>query len=528
MSDLNNTSKVYTFYKSPSPEDPYLHPGRHGSIIDCFDHNGNTYHTINSAGEVDFYFLVPGDADIDALLEEEEALDLRIAHTGELKLGISYPDDSGGITGCYYFSLADPMHCYSLKWLVTNKRLNIYYIVLYEGEYVCSGVKSVYLPEVVCYDVFRYLEGKKPLMFPKFHKHSLTDQVLTEERLKKGAWGFYLDYTSMSRRIGNSQDAGEIISRHLLDGLARLQRSRRPKIKEDMLIFWVGRKISVNSENKPSEYYGVYLSGDLLSGDISRDPVKLVMEEVLQEIPEYRGSSWVFPVAEEGLPLLVIRNSQLHRLELSPNFFQSAHRIFQECYLPHAGYQSYYEETLHAGKYNGLNAKIYTFPDLTADMLKIIEKGQEEDLSWIFTRLTRVPVEDLDEIVVSICEKFKMKAEPYFITCLDSPVFSLKAAAIIGVSVLESVRAIPKLIEIIKGSAREAVYAKYALGIIGEPAFPFVEPLLRDKKMEIRIRAIETLGLIGTEEAIAAIQNMAKDKSAKVEKVRKRVLTPQN
>ncbi|MFZ5754853.1 MAG: HEAT repeat domain-containing protein [Bacillota bacterium] len=542
MSELKNTSKIYTFYRSPSPEDPYLNPGRHGSIIDCFDHHCNTYHTVNSAGEVDFYFLLPGDSDIENLLEEDEELDLLIEHPGGLELVISYPDDRGNIRGCYLFSLSDPMHSYSLKWLVTNKRLNIYYIVLYEGEYVCTGVKCVYLPEIVCYELLRYLEGKKPLLFPKFHNHSLSDEVLTEERLRREAWGFYLDYTGMKSRIGSSTDAEEIISRHILHGLACLQRSRRPKIKEDMLIFWVGRKISLNPHDIPSEYYSVYLSGDLLSGHASRDPVRHVMEEVLGEIPEYRGSSWVCPVAEEGVPLVVIRNNHLYRLELSPNFYNSAHLIFQECSLPHTGYQSYYQEVLSTGKYNRSNAKIYTFPDKSrdkgvqtldevkpfsrGDLLNIIEEGREENLSRIFATLPQVPGKDMDEIVVSICEKFKKKAEPYFLAFLDVSAFPLKAAAIMGVGILESVKAIPNLIEIMKGPAREAVYAKYALGMIGDPAFPFVEPLLRDRKMDIRIRAIETLSLIGTREAYAAIENMQKDRSAKVEQVRKRVLTP--
>lgn len=544
MSERKNTPKIYTFYRPPSPEDPYLHPGRHSPIIDCFDHCSNTCHTLNSAGEVDFYFLLPGDLEIEYLLNEDEDLDLLFEQPRGLEMVISYPSDRETIKGCYFFSLSDPMHVYTLQWLAANKRLNIYYIVLYEGEYVCTGVKCVDLPEIVSYELLRCLEGKKPLLFPKFHYHSLSDEVLTEELLRREAWGFYVDYSGMKSKIGNAPEAEEIISRHILHGLALLQRSRRPKIKEDLLVFWVGRKICLNPHDKPSEYYSIYLSGDLLNGHDSRDPVRRVMEEVLGEIPEYRGSSWVSPVAEEGIPLVVLRNNHLYRLELSPRFYNSAHHIFQKYHLPHDGYQSYYQEVLGMGMYNKSHARIYTFPDKSRgkgvqnlneakpfsreELLDVIEEGREENLSRIFATIPRIPAKDLDEIVVTICEKYKKKAEPYFIAYLEAAQFPLKAAAIMGVGILESVKAIPHLIEIIKGPARAAAYAKYALGMIGEPAFPFVEPLLRDRKMEIRIRAIETLSLIGSREAYEAIANMQKDRSAKVEQARKRVLTPQN
>jgi len=526
--------KIYTMSKPPTPEDPYLHPARHSRIIRQFRRERNATHTLNSGGEVDFYLLLDIEDDIEELTDSSEEFGLDIRSREWVDLEIYYRDE---ILGTFHFDFDNPMDCQSLKYLLDKKHVNIYYINTDGDEYICSGFKTVYLPRMLCYDIRRHLEGRKPLLLPTFGEDYVSDEYITTDVLMRDAWGFYLDFTALLNRIGRLEEAEEIVTRHILHGVARLQRARRQNIKNDRLMLWVGRRVTINRADGPGEYYSIYLSGELFCGNKSKDTAAKIIEEILAELPEFEKSTWVSPLAEEAIPLVVLVNSHLYRINLTNRFYSLSDNIFKQKYLPHEEYKSYYQRVLASNKANRKGTKVYDFFEKrrkkyyesgqkmsSQDLLNLIRRGNEKDLPWIFENLERIKARDMDEILVSLCEKYKKKIEPFLLPFLNSTRHPLKAVAILGLGMIESVKAIPPLVDNVKGARREASLAKYALALIGEPALPLLMPLLTDKKAEIRVRGIETLALLGTPSAISAIRDMKKDRSIKVEQAKIRAM----
>ena len=526
--------KIYTLSKPPTPEDPYLHPVRHSRIIRYFRRKGNAAHTLNSEGKVDFYLLLDPEDDIEELTDSAEEFGLDIQSREWIRLEIYYENK---MLGTFHFDFDNPMDYQSIEYLLNKKHVNIYYITAEGNEYVCSGFKTVYLPRMLCYDIHRHLEGRRPLMLPRFDESYVSDDCITTDVLMKEAWGFYLDFTALLKRIGRVDEAEEIITRHILHGLASLQYSRRLKIKNDRLILWVGRRVTSNQGNGPSEYYGIYLSSELFCGNKIKDTAARILERILAELPEFEKSSWVSPLAEEAIPLAVLTGGCLYRINLTNRFYSLGDIMFTKKCLPHNGYKSYYHQVLVSNKATRIQTKVYDLLEKKRkkyseaggkmplqELLNLIRRGNEKDLPWIFENLERVKAKDMDEVLVSLCEKYKKKIEPFLLPFLTSVRHPLKAVAILGLGMIESVSSIPPLVDNVRGSKREASLAKYALALIGEPALPFLLPLLTDRKAEIRIRGIETLALLGTPRAFQAIREMKKDRSLRVEQAKNRAM----
>lgn len=530
----NNKKKIYSLSKPPTPKNPYLHAFRHSSIIKHFQKEGNACHTLNSGGEVDFYLLLASEDEIDELPADNEEFGLITHKKNRIELEIYYNDE---IKGIFCFDLLNPMDLHNLNCLLEKRRVNIYYINCFEDEFICAGIKTVYLPGMLCYDIERYMEGKSTLLLPEFSNTCVTDDSIPEEALTQKAWGFYLDFTALLRRVGSMEESEEIVTRHILHAISRLERSRHQGIKGNWFLFWVGRSIGVNEQNIPCEYYSIYLTGQHMTGEKGKDAAYRIIVESLQEIPEYTRAQWVSPLAEEGVPLAVVHDNQLYRLSLSPKFYSRCHALFQEHYLPHPEYKSYYHKIMVSCKNGQSQTKVYDFlekkrkaisacqDNLTSEeILYLAKHGREDDLPKVFQHLERVKPKDIDELLVSLCEKYKHRIEPYLLPYLSSEQQSLKAVAILGLGMIESKKAIPLLIENIKGTRREASLAKYALALIGQESLPHIVQLLQDSKAEIRIRGIETLALLGTPLAYQALCEMETDRSKRVETVKKRIM----
>ena len=528
--------KIYTMSIPPTPQEPYLHPVRHGRIIRHFRKKGNAIHTLNSGGEVDFYLLLDPEDDLEELTHSNEDFGLDISDKEWLDLEIYYEDTALGV---FHFDFYNPMDCQSLKHLLNKKQVNMYYINLESDEYVCAGFKTISLPRTLCYDISRRLEGRKPLLLPMFAENCLSDEYITADVLIKNAWGFYLDFTALLNRIGRIDEAEEIVTRHILHGMARMQRNRRQNIKSDRIILWVGRKIRVNSSDKPCEHYSIYLSGQLFTGSWSKDAAARIMEEAIAELPEFENLAWTSAVAEEAIPLAILTGGYIYRINLTDRFYALADMTFTEKYLTREeeGYESFYHKAQTSSQGGAIGPKVYDLLEKRREkysqsgrkisyeeLLNLIRRGDDKDLPWIFENLEQIKIKDMDEILVTLCEKFKKKIEPFLLPYLTNSRHHLKAVAILGLGMIESVEAVPPLIESVRGAKRDAAFAKYALALIGDPVMPFVLPLLTDKRAEIRIRGIDILALVGTPGAFKAIREMKKDRSSKVEQARMRAM----
>lgn len=514
----NKDSKIYTLSVPPSPEDPYLNLSRHQRILQRFKRGSNACHTLNSQGEVDFYLLLPTEDDFEDFPEKTEEFGLNIGKDHKLKIEVYYEEE---LFGEFPFDLNNQLDSYCLRLIATHKSVTIYFIHTLEEDYVCYGFKTITLPNVLCYDLSRQLTGKSALILPNFSQDFYSDEFFTSDTLLSQAWGFYLDYTALIERLGSGEDVEEIISLHILHGMARLQKSRRKAIQEDRLILWVGRRISLDCDDRPKEYYSIYLSGANLQGLKSRDVATKIIEETLQELPEYWGYKWVSPLAEEAVPLVVMTEHKLYRLNLAERFYTLSRQLFAEHYCSYNNYQSYYDK-IYLLKSEKVETKIYNLwlkrweqgYDETGqlpvgDIEELIESGREEDLTRIFMLLTRVPERELDNLIVKLCETYQSKVEPYLLIGLQASSPRLKEAAILGLGVLESAQAIPSLIKLIRQDS-EAQIIWDTLLMIGDPAVPALANLLQEAVPAIQKKALETLALLGSPAAQELIRSSKK------------------
>lgn len=526
----NNNLKIYTLSVPPTPEAPYLYSTRHRAIINYFEQEGDTYFTTNSQGEVDFYVLIKPEDSFEDFADVCEEFELCVEKKEEVELRIDYEQE---VIYTFRFDLVNPLHRHILNWLVKEERINIYYIKCFTGEYICTGLKTSALPKGLIYDLARFLTGKRSLLLPAFSEHLLSDSEITKTRLLGKAWGFYLDYTALLKRIGNVQDTEEIVSRYIFDIMARLQRSRCSQIQEDELILWVGRKVGVMEKDQPAEYYNIYLSGNLVK-NTQQNPVKLIAEKSLRELPELRQILWISPLAEEGIPLVAISAHSLYRFNLTSNFFSLSDQLFKKYYLPHHDYINCYHKIERKRKLLAAETKIYSLvkkrkekgialgEDLTADeVMNLVEWGNEEDLPVIFQNINSLKGKFLDETVYILSQRYKLLLEPFLFSLLETSSKEIKEAAMLGLGLIGSREGILFLVEKLSGCAEEAATAVDALLIMGEPVVPYLVPLLKNKKANVRLRAVKVLGYIGSEQALEALKNMGVDQSIRVENAKK-------
>lgn len=529
----NNNLKVYTFSTPPLPNEPYLHAVRHRMIIDNFDGGGNVCCTTNSQGEVDFYVLLFPEDSFEDISRVSEHFQLNIYEKDYLEIQFLYEDE---VLYTFRFHLANPMNRYVLHWLLKEKRVNMYYVNYFDGEYVCTGLKIFQLSGGFIYDLERFVTGKRPLLLPTFCESSISDGNLTKERLLKKGWGFYLDYRAMLERVGNVEDTEEIILRYLLDATTCLQQSRYSGIKNGFLIMWIGRRIGVSEDNQPLEYYCVYLSGDKVN-NTDYNSAKLIMEKALGELPELRQTLWVSPLAEEGIPVAAIKDNRVYKFNLTNDFYYLSAQLFKEHYHTQKNYTSYYHKI--ANYHNQVLPKnnvcslvkkrkakgIISENNLTVvELMNLVKWGDEEDLSLIFDNMGILGSKMLDEAIYILSQRYKLLLESYLLSLSENSSEILRGVAMIGLGLIKSTRGIPIIVEKLQGSPEEAADAFDALLIIGDSVIPDLIPLLKNKKANVRLRVVKTLGSIGSAQALAALKGMGSDPSVRVEKAKQRFL----
>lgn len=349
--------KVFSLNTPPSADSPYLYETRHGDIIRCFARSGNACHILNTNGDVDLYFLLSEDDNEDIVSWQEDFVLNTLKKQVELEL---YCDDK--LKGVFTFRLESPLDVNNLRCLLETRRANIYYITRLEEQFVCAGVKSIMLPAFLCYDAIRLLEGKRALLLPDFSNNFITDNLITEEILVKKAWGYYLDFSAMLKRIGNQDDTEEIITRHFLDSITRLQKSRLASVSKDVLFFWIGRSVS-GHKGAPCEFYSTYISGYHLNGEPAKDYAHRIIEGAFREIPEFLGARWVSPIAEEAVPMAAVYNGDFYRVKLTERFYKESSAIFRENYRPDPAYTSFYERIVSTYATEPARPKVYNLTE---------------------------------------------------------------------------------------------------------------------------------------------------------------------
>lgn len=367
MKQYPSYNKIITNSKPPSPQEPLLQKGRHFRIIEHFEKKGNACHTLNSQGKVDFYLLLREDQDFEDLASSSEDIILKFSSKETIQLEICYKDT--GFKGSFRFDLKQPLDKQSLISLIGTRTLNVYYINLLDENYVCLGLKTLQIPPMLIYDLWRFVLGQKTLSLPRFSKESIQDDRLPETMFLCKAWGFYLNYTALLKRIGNLEEAEEIVSRHILHLMARLQKSRRVKIENGLILIWVGRKIGLSKNGETVEFYSLYLNTPDCTGEKTKDDIAQLTERMLKELPEFEKMAWVSPLAEESVPLSLLYQGRLYRISLNNSFYAKGAELFRAHYLPAANYISYYEKILAAKKESQPETKVY-------DLLEIRKKKQ--------------------------------------------------------------------------------------------------------------------------------------------------------
>ena len=222
------------------------------------------------------------------------------------------------------------------------------------------------------------MQGQRALLLPTFAEESLPGTLLDRNDLMQKGWGVYLNYTALVRRIGNVDDTEEVISRYLLDLTAWLQAERLKEKAdgetkaEDFLLFWIGRRIGIFSNEEPIEYYSVYLTGNFVQNK-PLDLVNRIIDKAMGELPELQEVVWASPLAEEGIPLLALRGPLVYRFELANDFYELSERLFKENFLPHSEYVSYYSRILNYRKLTTQGAKVYSLVNKRKEKGKVIE-----------------------------------------------------------------------------------------------------------------------------------------------------------
>jgi hypothetical protein len=350
-------TRIFGLGKPPTFEYPYLDPFHHRKIIESFKADKTALHYINIRGEVDFFILLPQEDIFDGILAVKEDLSLTLQADRTVNLVIDYSGLDMMESLSFAFNLNHDMDRYCMEWLSRYELISLYYMVYTAEEYVCVGLKTLCLPFALWYDLSRYLAFKGPLRVPKMLAEEISDQHLTGKLLISPAMGFYINFSELIRRFGEEPLAEEIFYRHFLHGLSRIQMTRRREIREQSVYVWINRQIVLNLHDQPDVIYGVFL---LIQQHFDKhlDALYSLFSVSFNELPEFMGTKVVFPLEEEGIPVIVIEKGTVERIHLTREFFLRAKGVFLDRYMKQENYKSCYERFMDVSQKKDAQNKV--------------------------------------------------------------------------------------------------------------------------------------------------------------------------
>jgi hypothetical protein len=458
--------KIFGLGRAPTIDSPYLDSSHHRAVKEAFQSGQIAVYDISIKGEVDFFVLLPDENLFDELLTVKERLLLTFQKNKVVVLSVDYSELDMMDSPSFNFRLDHTMDRYCLEWLSRYEIISLYYMVADDdGEYVCVGLKTLSLPFTLWYDIKRYVNQKGPLRTPYFMPEEIPDRRLTGKLLISPAVGFYVDFCKLAQRFGSEALAEEVFHRHFFHGLSRIQFTRRKEVREQAVYVWVNKQVTINGNNQPSEMYSVFLQVQLQYFERSRDALYSLFSACFDELPEYAGSKIAFPLEEEGIPAVVIEKGSLGKFRLTREFFLRAKGVFQDRFAKHRRYKSSYERLLNSSQEHEFSGKIINLP-------RAKEAGEAQKPS------AKVDLsEEIYKLYPEILEKLSMKD-------------------------------------------KESEQVKDTLILLGDAIFPCILPLLSDSREQVRINAVEIMGLLGSARALNAVMNMPEDVSADVESKR--------
>lgn len=326
-SNPSERNKIFTMIPSPKPDNPYLSKISHKPIIDVFNKEKNTYHTINTSGELDFYFMFDGDLDeLEESMHLQEEMAIRLTNSYvEISLTMEH-EEYENIIAPYYFYFKKPEHMYNLKRLIEEGAMNVFYILNLEADlYACGGGKTILLPETLIYDLQRVSAGKEILQKPILSNQSIWASDLKIDHLLSQGTSFSFDFSAIKNRIEKEFDAieneeylaEEIISRHLFDSLAKLQRSKISTNINGNFVFWLSRSHGLNKSNKPCEIFIVTITGLRKAG-------MNIIHKVITELPEYLEMDYKNPLEEGAMPVIIYQQQNINSIKIDIAFYGQA------------------------------------------------------------------------------------------------------------------------------------------------------------------------------------------------------------
>ncbi len=130
-----------------------------------------------------------------------------------------------------------------------------------------------------------------------------------------------------------------------------------------------------------------------------------------------------------------------------------------------------------------------------------------EEIAAIFPQLDQEEVFHFMDAFISFGEE----TEPYLISWLPLPRSYQREAAMLGLGTMGSTKAIEPIIKRLR-SGEEWETAADALGLIGEPAIPYLAKEIKNKNWLIRLRALKALSRIDdSAEALRLIETLVDD-----------------
>jgi hypothetical protein len=466
METKDGKDKIFGLGRAPTIDSPYLDSSPRKAVEEAFQSGRNAVYDINNKGEVDFFILLPDENLFDGILDVKERVSLTFQKNRVVALSVDYSELDMLENPTFDFRLDQMIDRYCLEWLSRYEIISFYYMVTDdEGEYVCVGLKTLSVPFTLWYDIKRYVNLKGPLRTPYFMPEEISDRRLTGKLLISPAVGFYVDFSKLVQRFESEACAEEVFHRHFFHGLSRIQFTRRKEIREQAVYVWVNKQVAISGDNRPSEMYSVFLQVQRQNLEKSRDALYSLFSACFDELPEFAGSRIAFPLEEEGIPAVVIEKGSLGKFRLTHEFFLRAKGVFQDRFAKHRKYKSCYERLMNSSRER-------EFPGKIVNLLKIKKAGDDPK--------TSVGSEILEEIYKSY----------------------------------------PELLETLSVMDKESERLKDTLIMLGDVIFPCILPLLSDSREQVRINAVEIMGLLGSARALNAVMSMPKDVSAGVESKR--------
>jgi hypothetical protein len=477
MEPNNWKSKIFGLGRAPTFEFPYLDSSHHKAVKEAFQSGQNAIYDINNKGEVDFFVLLPDENLFDGIMAVKERLSLTFQKNKVVVLTVDYEELDMMENPRFNFSLDREMDRYCLEWLSQYETISLYYMVALggdgEGEYVCVGLKTLSVPFTLWYDIKRYVNLKGSLRIPYFLPDDISDRCLTGKLLVSPAMAFYVDFSKLIRRFESEDFADEVFHRHFFHGLSRIQFTRRKDIREQPVYVWVNKQVTINEDNRPSEMYGVFLQVQHQNFEKTRDALYSLFSACLDELPEFAGSKIAFPLEEEGIPAAVIEKGTLGKFRLTTEFFLRAKGVFQDRFTKDRKYKSCYER------------------------LMIYSREQKSKSSGKIVRLLKMKTGEDEQRILMGTEFTDQKFRT---------------------EILEEInKSFPEMLETLNMADKESEQLKETLILLGDAVFPCILPLLSDSREQVRINAVEIMGLLGSARALDAVMNMPKDVSADVE-----------